>query len=91
MKIVLRHKATGRYYCARGCWVRRADNALAFDDVRAARQFSRKNHLVQVQPVQRLAPYVAALLRHALERPALSLNARTTLWLTSRPMRFSEN
>lgn len=62
MKIVLRHKVTGRYYNAPGKWVRRADNALTFDDVPAAREFSRVNHLEQTQPVQRLAPYLMGLL-----------------------------
>ena len=62
MKIVIRHKVTGRYYNAPGKWVRRADNALTFDDVLAAREFTRANHLEQTQPVQRLAPYLMGLL-----------------------------
>jgi hypothetical protein len=62
MKIVLRHKITGRYYQAPGKWVRRADNALTFEDVGAAREFSRVKHLSEVQPVQRLAPYLMPLL-----------------------------
>ena len=63
MKIVLRHNRTGRYYNSPGNWVRRADNALTFDDILAAREFSRLNHLDDTQPVQRLAPYLMALLR----------------------------
>ena len=63
MKIVLRHRLTGRYYCSPGKWVRRADNALAFDDLDAARQFTLFNHLDDAQPVHRLAPYVMGLLR----------------------------
>lgn len=62
MKIVLLHKITGRYYHAPGQWVRRADNALAFEDVGAAREFSRRNHLPEVHPVPRLAPYLMPLL-----------------------------
>ena len=62
MKVVLRHKTTGRYYQAPGQWVRRADNARAFDDVGAAREFSRHNHLLRSQPVFRLAPYLMPLL-----------------------------
>ncbi len=63
MKIVLINKVTGRYYHAPGQWVRRADNALTFDDVSSARQFSRTNHISNARPVQRLAPYVMELLR----------------------------
>jgi hypothetical protein len=62
MKIVLRHKITGRYYQAPGKWVRRADNALTFENVGAAREFSRLHHLLEVQPVQRLAPYLMPLI-----------------------------
>jgi hypothetical protein len=62
MKVVLRHKITGRYYQAPGQWVRRADNARTFADPGAARQFSRHNHLLSAQPVFRLAPYLMPLL-----------------------------
>ena len=80
MKIVLRHKLTGRYYNAPGRWVRRADNALTFDDVVAAREFSRLNHLEKTQAVQRLAPYMMSL----LQKP------RHTVWETWNGGRISE-
>ena len=72
MKIVLRHTETRRYYQAPGQWVRRADNALAFEDFGAALQFSEANGLAKTLPVQRLAPYLMPLLR---ER-------RTSIWET---------
>jgi len=62
MKVVLRHINTGRYYQSPGQWVRRADNARAFDDVGAAREFSRHNHVLLSEPVFRLAPYLMPLL-----------------------------
>jgi hypothetical protein len=62
MKVVLRHKVTGRYYQSPGKWVRRADNALAFDALDTARKFSRLHHLAETQPVHRLAPYLMPLL-----------------------------
>ena len=62
MKIVLRHTSTGRYYRAPGEWVRRADNALAFDDLNSAQQFVQAHHLNQTQTVYRLAPYLIPLL-----------------------------
>ncbi len=70
MKIVLRHNLTGRYYNSPGEWVRRSDNALVFDDVSSASDFSRLNHLDGAQPVPRLAPYLMALLRQP-NRPVL--------------------
>ena len=66
MKIVLLHKVTGRYYSPPGGWVRRADNALTFDDLGSARAFSRVYHLEHAQPVHRLAPYIMALLQRSL-------------------------
>jgi len=92
MKIVLRHKKTGRYYNGPGQWVRRADNALAFDDLLAAREFSRMNHLEQAQPVQRLAPYMMAL----LQKPARPLwdvwrRGEGSTWYAARSGRFSVN
>ena len=62
MKFVLRHKKTGRYYHSPGKWVRRADNALAFENAHAAQEFCRRKHLLEVQPVQRLAPYLMSLI-----------------------------
>ena len=63
MKVVLCHQSTGRYYQSPGQWVRRADNALAFEDINTALQFSRDNHLDTTIPVHRLAPYVMWLLK----------------------------
>ena len=62
MKVVLCHTVTRRYYQAPGKWVRRADNALAFDAFGSAIEFSRLNRLSRTRPVQRLAPYLMPLL-----------------------------
>jgi hypothetical protein len=62
MKVVLRHQITGRYYRSPGTWVRRADNALAFEDAAMALQYCRMHQLAEVQPVHRLAPYLMPLL-----------------------------
>jgi hypothetical protein len=63
MKIVLINKMTGRYYHAPGHWVRRADNALTFENLSAAEKFTRVNHLNNAHPVERFAPYMMELLR----------------------------
>jgi hypothetical protein len=65
MKIVLRHKTTGRYYRSPGRWVRRADNALSFDALESAQQYQRQHHINETQPVLRLAPYLMPLLHGA--------------------------
>jgi hypothetical protein len=65
MKIVLIDKVTGRYYHGPGQWVRRSDNARIFDDLTAARQFSRVNDLPNAHPVERLAPHVMELLQRS--------------------------
>ncbi len=80
MKVVLRHIITGRYYQSPRQWVRRADNALAFEDFCGAREFSKLNGLFSTRPVQRLAPYLMPLLHR---RPA-------TIWDTWRRSRASE-
>jgi hypothetical protein len=92
MKIVLRHISTGRYYQSPGKWVRRADNALAFDEVGAAWDFSRLHHLAETQPVHRLAPYLIPL----LQRPGSAaweswLRARANQWHTERSRKFGRN
>ena len=92
MKIVLRHRVTGRYYSAPGKWVRRADNALSFDHVDAAREFSESHHLKSAQPVRRLAPYVMGL----LQGPSAPLWAmigmqRAPVWDFQRRARFFRN
>jgi len=63
MKIVLRHRSTGRYYRSPDVWVRRSDNALTFDDEETAREFTRLHRLPEVQPVHRLAAYLMPLLQ----------------------------
>jgi hypothetical protein len=92
MNIVLRHRRTGRYYNRAGRWVRRADNALVFDDVCAARDYSKNHQLDEALPVQRLAPYMMALLRqpgsNALKGWA---RRRGAYWYLSRATRFSDN
>ena len=65
MKVVLRHQITGRYYRSPGTWVRRADNALAFEDAATAFQFCRLHQVVEAQPVHRLAPYLMPLLKRS--------------------------
>lgn len=95
MKIVLINKVTGRYYHAPGQWVRRADNALVFDNVTAAVRFSRLNHLSDTLPVARLAPYMMRLLQDqqmafwkAWRRGQATQWAE---WLSETPERFSWN
>jgi hypothetical protein len=92
MKIVLRHKTTGRYYQSPGKWVRRADNALSFDAVDAAHQFLRLHHIEQTQAVLRLAPYLIPL----LHRPGAVvwdrwIQARATPAEPARVNRFGRN
>lgn len=62
MKIVLRHKTTGRYFQSPGRWVRRADNALSFDALEFAQEYQRRHHIEETQAVLRLAPYLIPLL-----------------------------
>ena len=92
MKVVLRHKATGRYYQSPGKWVRRSDNALTFDEVGAAREFSLANSLDDAQPVHRLAPYLLPLLlkpRRAMW--AEWLRTRASQWYEEHANRFGQN
>jgi hypothetical protein len=91
MKIVLRHKLSGRYYNAPGRWVRRADNALTFDDVVTAREFSRVNHLEGTQPVQRLAPYMMALLQKRRRIWDVWNGGRVSEWFVEHAGRLSRN
>ena len=92
MKIVLRHRVTGHYYSDAGKWVRRADNALVFDDLETAREFSRTNHLEQTQPVHRLAPYVMGLLhRQDPARWQLVVPRYAPIWDFERRARFFRN
>jgi hypothetical protein len=92
MKVVLRHTITRRYYQAPGKWVRRADNALAFDDFGTAIEFSRLMRLSRTRPVQRLAPYLMPL----LHRPQPSIWQTWTRhgsadWYSEQLTKFSRN
>lgn len=91
MKIVLRHKVTGRYYHGPGLWVRRADNALAFDDMPAAQEFTRAHQLGSAQPVQRLAPYLMSLLRTHRRSALRNWCDRGASFYLLRSARFWEN
>jgi hypothetical protein len=92
MKIVLRHTVTRRYYQAPGKWVRRADNALAFEDFAAAIEFSRLKRLSRARPVQRLAPYLMPLL-HSDAPNVWATWARDggTDWYAEQLSRFNRN
>jgi hypothetical protein len=96
MKVVLRHQMTGRYYSAPGKWVRRADNALAFDDAATAQDFLRTNRILRARPVYRLAPYLIPLL-HAHERQhTVSIweswtESRISRWYFERAQEFERN
>ena len=92
MKIVLRHKTTGRYYCAPGKWVRRADNALTFDVVEAAQQYLRENGIAETQAVLRLAPYLIPLL-HGSRATQWDrwLQTQAGEWYAERASRFGRN
>jgi hypothetical protein len=91
MNIVLRNRFTGRYYNGQGRWVRRADNALVFNDLYAARAFSRKHHLAGVQPVQRFAPYMMALLRRPSHSSLEFWRGPRAASYMARAIRFSHN
>jgi hypothetical protein len=92
MKIVLRHKTTGRYYQSPGKWVRRADNALTFDAVGSARIYLRTHRLGQTQAVLRLAPYLIPLL-HGPRAAGWDRwrQARASQWYPERTNRFGRN
>ena len=92
MKIVLRHRVTGRYYSESGKWVRRADNALAFDHVDAAREFCESHQLQRkTQPVHRLAPYVMGLLQRRTTCAQAVVIQGSPLWDFERRARFFRN
>jgi len=95
MKIVLMNKVTGRYYHAPGHWVRRADNALTFKNISAARQFTRLNRLNDTEPVERLAPLMSELLRSSSGAFWKSWNrghvTRWAEWCSSAPRYFFWN
>ena len=62
MKYVLRNKETGRYLKRLGLWVTRLEEAMTFGDMVEAREFCQAHRLENAQPIQRLMPYLMALL-----------------------------
>lgn len=68
MRVVLLEQVTRRYYNAPGIWVRVAENAPAFDQASAAREFAHHTDLPNVEPVYRLAPHPKALPKIILSR-----------------------
>ncbi len=92
MEVVLIHLSTGRYYQSPGKWVRRADNALAFDELCTARAFSKAHDLIETQPVHRLAPYLIPLLdRDSRAVWAMWVRARASQWHSERSRKFGCN
>ena len=67
MKYVLRHQSNGCYLQRPGVWVRRMDQAMSFDDVTEAREFSQAYQLDEARPVQLLMPYLMSLLAGATD------------------------
>lgn len=63
MKYVLRHISTGRFLQRPGLWVIRTDEALTFEDILDVREYCQAYQLENVQPIQRLMPYLISLLR----------------------------
>jgi hypothetical protein len=63
MKYVLRNKETGRYLKRLGLWVTRLEEAMTFGDMVEAREYCQAHRLENAQPIQRLMPYLMALLR----------------------------
>jgi hypothetical protein len=92
MKIVLRHKTTGRYFQSPGRWVRRADNALSFDALEFAQEYQRQHHIEETQAVLRLAPYLIPLL-HGPKAAAWEkwLQSRASHAFGARAGRFRQN
>jgi len=64
---------------------------LSFEEVGAAREFSRKHRLDDAQPVQRLAPYMMSLLSRPAPQLAEWAKRRGAYWYLSRVARFTEN
>ncbi len=63
MKYVLRNKETGRYLKRLGLWVIRLEEAMTFGDMSEVREYCQAHRIDNVQPIQRLMPYLMALLR----------------------------
>ena len=71
MKYVLRNKMTGCYLKRKGLWVRRMDEALTFEDLGEVREYCQALGLDDdVQPIQRLMPYLLRLLRQTAKAAA---------------------
>lgn len=71
MKYVLRNKSTGRYLKRYGLWVRRLEDAITFEDMTDVREYCQAHRLQDVQPIQRVMPYLLSLLRRPARSPAL--------------------
>lgn len=96
MKLVLRHQTTGRYYSAAGAWVRRADNALAFDNAAAARDYLRSRRISRAQAVYRLAPFLIPLVLEHEQQHSRALwenwwQARSSRWYFEHVHKFDRN
>ena len=63
MKYVLRNKKTGRYLKRLGLWVSRLEDALTFGDMGEVREYCQAHRIDNVQPIQRLMPFLTSLLR----------------------------
>ena len=63
MKYVLRHTSTERFLKRPGLWVTRMDDAMTFEDMVDVREYCQAHRLENVQPIQRLMPYLMSLLR----------------------------
>ena len=70
MKYVLRNKNTGRYLKRYGHWVHRMEEAITFEDMTDVREYCQAHHLEDVQPIQRVMPYLLSLLRKPGACPA---------------------
>lgn len=63
MKYVLRNTSTGRFLKRPGLWATRMDEAMTFEDMVDVREYCQAYRIEDVQPIQRLMPYLMSLLR----------------------------
>jgi hypothetical protein len=73
MKFVLLNKQTGRYLQRPGLWVVGMDDAMTFEDMMDVREYCQAHRLEDVQPIQRLMPYLMSLLRSEPGSTALGI------------------
>jgi hypothetical protein len=69
MKYVLRNTSTGRFLKRPGLWVAGLDDAMTFEDMMDVREYCQAHQLENVQPIQRLMPYLTSLLRNDASAP----------------------